>query len=74
MMGELPLSVAALTFNKDMVDLLLKHGAEISHTDSTGDTVLHTLVRFAHLYPDEVQDVMDMLKYLHGKLKDQVRT
>nr|KAG5710105.1 hypothetical protein BaRGS_030181 [Batillaria attramentaria] len=73
MMGKLPLSVAALTFNLDMVELLIKNGAEISRGNKDGDTVFHTLVRFAELYPETQTDVVKMTLELHKLLLDQLK-
>jgi ankyrin repeat protein len=47
MMGELPLSVASLTFNEDAVSILLEHGAGMHAQNSYGDTVLHSLVKYS---------------------------
>lgn len=68
MMGELPLSIAALTFNLEMVDLLLSYGARLQGTNSLGDTALHSLVRFAALYPEKTDDVTKMMQELHQRL------
>ncbi|KAK7462653.1 hypothetical protein BaRGS_00038304 [Batillaria attramentaria] len=68
MLGELPLSIAALTFNKKMVRLLLRKGARIYTRTSRGDTVFHTLVRFAYYHPDKVDSVKNMMNYLHDLL------
>ncbi|XP_070188938.1 transient receptor potential cation channel subfamily V member 4-like [Littorina saxatilis] len=68
MMGQLPLSVAALTFNKEMVDLLLIWGADISEQNSKGDTVLHSLIRYSNLYPEKHTKVESMMDYLNENL------
>lgn len=70
MMGQLPLSVAALTFNKNVVDLLLNKGSEIHTQNKCGDTVLHSLVKYAAVYPDKTERAIDMLDYLNTKLED----
>lgn len=67
-MGELPLTVAALTFNMDMVKLLYKNGATPHARNSEGDTMLHSLVRWAALYPEKLEDVEKMIKNLHSWL------
>ncbi|KAK7478454.1 hypothetical protein BaRGS_00030300 [Batillaria attramentaria] len=71
MMGELPLSIAALTFNDEMVELLLREGARIYTRTSRGDTVFHTLVRYAYYYPDKAKDVKTMIVKLHTLLSPQ---
>ncbi|KAK7108187.1 transient receptor potential cation channel subfamily V member 3-like [Littorina saxatilis] len=68
MMGELPLSVAALTFNEAMVRLLYTWGAEIEEQNSKGDTVFHSLVRYARLYPEKHEKVVGMMDYLNKNL------
>ena len=68
-MGELPLSVAALTFNLEMVDLLLGHGAKLHEVNTRGDTVLHSLVRFIHHYPDQEAQVAEMMREIHSRLQ-----
>ncbi|KAK7501772.1 hypothetical protein BaRGS_00006858 [Batillaria attramentaria] len=68
MMGELPLSVAALTFNWDMVKKLDDHGAELHGRNSHGDTVFHSLVQYAADYPQKLTDVKTMTLKLHGLL------
>ncbi|KAJ8300710.1 hypothetical protein KUTeg_022229 [Tegillarca granosa] len=70
MMGELPLSVAALKFNTEMVDLLLYHGAEINRRNTHGDTVFHSLIKYAAIYPDKIYDVIKMFDHLHKCLLD----
>ncbi|KAK7115702.1 hypothetical protein V1264_001524 [Littorina saxatilis] len=66
MMGELPLSIAALTFEEDMVKLLLHDfKAKIHHTNSAGDTVFHSLIRYSHLYPQKETQAVKMMTYLH---------
>jgi len=42
--GEYPLSFAACTGHKEMVSLLLQHGAELDAVDSNGNNVLHLMV------------------------------
>jgi ankyrin repeat protein len=70
MMGELPLSVASLTFNEDAVSILLEHGADMHAQNSYGDTVLHSLVKYSAVYPNKTDNVIEMFKYLNGLLKE----
>ena len=72
MLGGLPLSIAALTYNLDMVDMLLKHGAELSDTNDRGDTVFHSLVRFSSLYPEKESKTEELMWELHRRLKEKV--
>ncbi|XP_052222253.1 transient receptor potential cation channel subfamily V member 5-like [Dreissena polymorpha] len=68
MMGELPLSVAALTFNEQMIDLLLRNGAELERQNTKGETVLHSLIRYAAIYPEHAPEVHLTMEYLHEKI------
>jgi transient receptor potential cation channel subfamily V protein 2 len=70
MMGELPLSVASLTFNEDAVNILLEHGADLHAQNRYGDTVLHSLVKYSAVYPNKTDNVIEMFKYLNGLLKE----
>ncbi|XP_076436173.1 transient receptor potential cation channel subfamily V member 6-like [Babylonia areolata] len=70
MMGELPLSVAALTFNVDMLDVLLVRGARLHWRNTQGDTLLHSLIRFAEHHPDQEVQVTHMMRKVHERLQD----
>ncbi|KAK7501828.1 hypothetical protein BaRGS_00006914, partial [Batillaria attramentaria] len=70
MMGELPLSVAALTFNFVLVTKLLDKGAEVFGTNSRGDTVFHSLVRYAGEYPEKSKEAKKMIQRIHKKIMD----
>lgn len=72
MMGELPLSVAALTFNQDMIVALLKNGAEMERRNTKGDTVFHTLIRYAAIYPEHVPNVMATINFLYNQSTEQI--
>ena len=72
MMGELPLSVAALTFNTNMVEALLINGAEMDRQNTKGDTVFHTLIKFAAIYPEKLSNVLTMLDFLHDHIKEKM--
>ena len=69
MMGQLPLSIAALTLNMKMVDLLLDKKAKLYSQNNLGDTVLHSLVRYAAIFKDKQEDVARMMKALHERLE-----
>ena len=66
------MSIAALTFNLDMVDMLLRHGAELCDTNDRGDTVFHSLIRFSALYPEKESKAVELMAELHRRLKDKV--
>lgn len=68
MMGQLPLSVAALTFETEMVELLLECGASIIWENSKKETVLHSLIRFASVHSDKEDNVLDMLHFINERI------
>lgn len=72
MMGELPLSVAALTFNHNMLDILLFNGAEMERKNTKGDTVFHSLIKFAAIYPEHTTSVLATMEFLNEKIKDRL--
>lgn len=72
MMGELPLSVAALTFNQEMISTLLQNGAEMERRNTKGDTVFHSLIRYAAIYPEHVLSVMATLNFLHNQSTEKI--
>ncbi|XP_056012149.1 transient receptor potential cation channel subfamily V member 6-like [Ostrea edulis] len=73
LMGQLPLSVAALMLkandsnSKDIVDQLLKNDAFISRKNSGGDTLFHSLIKYGDTHPDKIFDVTFAFKYLWEK-------
>ncbi|MCI4394341.1 hypothetical protein PGIGA_G00167680 [Pangasianodon gigas] len=64
--GELPLSLAACTNQKDIVDLLMVK-ADVRCTDSLGNTVLHALVMVADNSPENTDFVVSMYDYILTK-------
>ncbi|KAH9508844.1 hypothetical protein Btru_050207 [Bulinus truncatus] len=67
MMGETPLSVAVLRCDTEMVDLLLGYGARIDEANSSGDTVVHSLIKYAALKNENSFKIINMLKHLKDK-------
>ncbi|XP_060578310.1 transient receptor potential cation channel subfamily V member 5-like [Ruditapes philippinarum] len=65
MMGQVPLTIAALTFNRGMFDLLLNEGADLDGTNSLGDNVCHSLIRYGYLYPEKLNDVLEMCRKIN---------
>ena len=55
-----------------MVDMLLRHGAELCDTNDRGDTVFHSLIRFSALYPEKESKAVELMAELHRRLKDKV--
>ncbi|XP_062392184.1 transient receptor potential cation channel subfamily V member 1-like [Sardina pilchardus] len=74
--GELPLSLAACTNQKDIVDFLLDQNADVRETDSQGNIVLHALVMVADNSPENTDFIIKMYDHiltraaqLHPKVK-----
>ncbi|XP_017315455.1 transient receptor potential cation channel subfamily V member 1 isoform X2 [Ictalurus punctatus] len=64
--GELPLSLAACTNQKDIVDLLMDK-ADVRCTDTLGNTVLHALMMVADNSPENTDFVISMYDYILTK-------
>ncbi|CAG2191054.1 unnamed protein product [Mytilus edulis] len=69
MMGELPLHVAALTLDENIMEILLDKKPKMRAKNSCGDTVFHSLVKYAAIYPNKSDSVIKMLTYLTDKIK-----
>lgn len=72
MMGQLPLTVAALVGDTEIVeivDLLIKNKADLHAQTKEEDTVFHSLVKYAAIYPDKVIGVIQMVRHIHNKIK-----
>ncbi|XP_071086171.1 transient receptor potential cation channel subfamily V member 3-like [Haliotis cracherodii] len=69
MLGETPLSIAALNNNETVVDLLLKNKADLLGSNSFGNTVFHSLVLYASFYPEKESDILNMFDTLARKNK-----
>ncbi|KAL3871870.1 hypothetical protein ACJMK2_039842 [Sinanodonta woodiana] len=66
MRAELPLSVAACIGNIEIVDLLLRHGADLTRLNSRGDNIYQSLIEYVYLYPVKSEKVQSMLKHISG--------
>ena len=84
LMGQTALSAAVLRFlpqdiSTDTLDalhlagLLLDEGAAFDDRNSLGDTVIHTLIRYAHLYPERREQVLEMMAEIQSHLLTPVR-
>lgn len=69
MMGQLPLTVAALVGDTKIVDLLIKNKADLHAQNKEEDTVFHSLVKYAAIYPEKVIGVIQMVRHIHNKIK-----
>ncbi|KAK3605857.1 hypothetical protein CHS0354_017760 [Potamilus streckersoni] len=64
MRAELPLSIAACIGNTEMVDLLIRHGADLTRVNSRGDNIYQSLIQYVYLYPRKSEKVQSMLKHI----------
>ena len=65
MMAGSPLGVAALKFNEEVFDLTLLHFApSLDVTNDKGDTIIHSLIKYASIQPDKLEDILTMLTYI----------
>lgn len=65
--GELPLSLAACTNQREMVDILIKNDFQrvnVEEKDSHGNTVLHSLVTVADNSPENTDFIVSMYDYI----------
>ncbi|KAL3870604.1 hypothetical protein ACJMK2_038653 [Sinanodonta woodiana] len=69
MCAEIPLSIAALTCNKELFENLLQHGAKVDGVNSQSDSIYHCFIIYAYLYPDKLPNILDMMKYIHEESK-----
>lgn len=67
LIGQLPLSVAALSCkNKDskIIEILLQNHARIWLKNEHGDTVFHSLIKYADDYPEKMEHIKPTFKFL----------
>ncbi|KAL3870599.1 hypothetical protein ACJMK2_038648 [Sinanodonta woodiana] len=69
MLAELPLSIAALTCKKEVFEKLLQHGAKVDAVNSRLESIYHCFIVYAYLYPDKIDNILDMMKYIHEESK-----
>ncbi|KAK3605264.1 hypothetical protein CHS0354_037665 [Potamilus streckersoni] len=69
MLAELPLSIAALTCNKEVFEKLIQHGAKVDAVNSRLESIYHCFIAYAYLYPDKMDSILDMMKYIHEESK-----
>lgn len=65
MMGQLPLTVAALKGNTEIIQHLLNFGAKLHSRNENGDTVFHSLVKYAAIYPEKIMGIIEIVRYLN---------
>ncbi|KAL3835938.1 hypothetical protein ACJMK2_021425 [Sinanodonta woodiana] len=71
MMGQLPLSIAALTGDKDIVKYLLEQEeTDIYQQNSDGDNLCHSLLKYANIIPDREDDALEMMRLIKKEKKD----
>ena len=64
LMGQTALSAAVLNFSTPLVVSLLDAGANLMDKNTRGDTVLHSLVRYANMFPAHREEVVEMMASL----------
>ncbi|GFN82832.1 transient receptor potential cation channel subfamily v member 3-like [Plakobranchus ocellatus] len=64
LMGQTVLSAAVLNFSKPLVVALMDAGADLMAQNSLGDTALHSLVRFANMFPTYREEAIEMMASL----------
>ena len=67
LMGQLPLTVAALVCknnNFKIIKTLLKYGAEIWWRNDNKDTVFHSLIQYADIFPSKMPNLQAAFKFL----------
>jgi hypothetical protein len=64
-MAGTPLGVAALKCNEDIFKLTLLHFASgLDVTNDKGDTIIHSLIKYACVQPEKLDDIQRMLSYI----------
>ncbi|XP_053373554.1 transient receptor potential cation channel subfamily V member 3-like [Mercenaria mercenaria] len=65
MMAGTPLGVAALKFNRKLFDIILEQfKSELDVINHKGDNIVHSLIKYAHVQPGKMDDVLKMLHYV----------
>ena len=54
--ARLPLNMAVLVGNEEIIDLVIKAGAELDEQDSGGYSVLHTIVLMSNIFDERAKD------------------
>ncbi|XP_062574069.1 transient receptor potential cation channel subfamily V member 3-like [Saccostrea cucullata] len=73
LMGQLPLSVAALMMKKqDCLDTeRFKTGASLWEKNSLGDTVFHSLIKYGDVYHEKILHVKAAFSYVWQRFRDE---
>lgn len=73
LMGQLPLSVAALACKEkdfQIITHLLLQKAKIWNQNEDGDTVFHSLIKYADIYPEKTQHLKKTFEFLWEKFNE----
>ncbi|KAL3835964.1 hypothetical protein ACJMK2_021423 [Sinanodonta woodiana] len=71
MMAQIPLSVAALTGNRGIVQLLLKQEENVVYQENShGDNLCHSLLKYANIFPEREDDVKKMMTFINKEKKN----
>ncbi|KAK7116487.1 transient receptor potential cation channel subfamily V member 5-like [Littorina saxatilis] len=73
MVGQLPLTIAALTMDREMVLLLAKEcKADLKQKNSRGDNVLHSIIWYSNFYPEKEEDLRQIMEFLHDEFIEKL--
>ncbi|XP_053373555.1 transient receptor potential cation channel subfamily V member 3-like [Mercenaria mercenaria] len=65
MMAGTPLGVAALKSNRKLFRIVLNNfKSELDVTNHKGDNIVHSLIKYAHVQPGKLDEVLKMLHYI----------
>lgn len=70
LMGQSPLSVAALKGEKRMVKLFIDYKVDICQKNSLDETIFHSIIRYAAVHPEKEIEMVEMCEYLNRKLQN----
>ncbi|XP_060581020.1 transient receptor potential cation channel subfamily V member 4-like [Ruditapes philippinarum] len=65
MMAGTPLGVAALKFNKNIFNIVLRvFATDLDVMNSNRDNIIHSLIKYAHIQPEKLNKVVEMISYV----------
>lgn len=71
LMGQTPLSVAALKSDMKMVDILIRNEANICQINSLDETIFHSIIRYAAVRPEKEIEMIKMCGHLNNHIQDE---
>jgi hypothetical protein len=65
MMAGTPLGIASLICNKRIFNIILKKFEQKLHlVNEKGDTLIHSMIKYAHVQPNKLEAILEMLRYI----------